>query len=88
VQRFFVKVYSPDRAAVRRLQSYDFDFFQPTVRETGDKRFQIEGLLNLKEIERLVLDGYQVLVEEESSKRARGPRRTIEFKEWLAARRK
>lgn len=86
--RFFVKVYAPNRSKLRALQSYHLDLFQPTVMELPNKRYSIDGLLHLDEIQRLVLNGYQVLVEEESSKRLRGPREMIEFKQWLSARKK
>lgn len=86
--RFFVKVYAPDRSKLRALQSYGFDLFHPTVMELRNKHYSIDGLLRLDEIQRLVLNGYQVLVEEESSKRARGPKEAVEFDQWLAARKK
>jgi hypothetical protein len=85
---FFVKVYARDRSKLRALQTYGFDLFQPTVMQMQDKRYSIDGLLQLDEIQRLVLNGYQVLVEEESSKRARGPREVVEFDQWRAARKK
>jgi hypothetical protein len=43
----------------------------------------IEGLLTLDQIERLVVDGYRVLVEEDADRRARGRAETVEFAEWL-----
>ncbi len=43
----------------------------------------VEGLLTLPEVERLVLDGYRVTLEEEASRRARGRLEVIEFDEWL-----
>lgn len=54
--RFFVKVYAPDRSKLRALQSYGFDLFQPTVAEMPDKSYSIDGLLQLEEIQRLVLN--------------------------------
>jgi hypothetical protein len=43
----------------------------------------IDGLLTIEEIERLVVDGYRVLVNEDADKRARARTETIEFQEWL-----
>ena len=80
--KFFVTVIAPNRRALAGLSNYEFDLFQPTAREK-DKQLSIEGLLTLEEVGRLVEDGYQVLVEEESSKRARARAETTEFRDWL-----
>lgn len=82
-QRFFVTVQAPTRRALLELAKYDLDLFQPTVKVTQENRFTIEGLLTLDEVGRLVEDGYQVLVEEEASKRARARSETIEFQDWI-----
>lgn len=88
MNRFFVKVHAPTKAKVRALQSYDLDLFQSTVTQLPDGRYAISGLLTLDKVRRLVLDGYQVVVEEESTRRSRGPREVVEFEEWFAARSK
>ena len=86
MNRYFVKVIAPDAVSLRRLQKFDFDLFHPTARQTEDKRATIDGLLTMEQIEKLVLAGYQVLVEEESSKRAHGQREILTFEEWRAER--
>jgi hypothetical protein len=43
----------------------------------------IEGLLTLDQIERLVVDGFRVLIDEDADRRARARTETIEFSEWL-----
>jgi hypothetical protein len=86
MQRFFVKVYAKDARSLRGLQKHDLDLFQSTAKQTEDNRTVIDGLLTLKEIEKLVLDGYQVLVEEEASRRAHGQREIMTFEEWLQER--
>jgi hypothetical protein len=86
MNRFFVKILAADAVALRRLQKFDFDLFRPTARVTKDKRATIEGLLTMDQIEKLVLDGYQVLVEEEVSKRAHGRRQILTLEEWRAER--
>jgi hypothetical protein len=80
--KFFVTVIAPDRRALAALSSYEFDLFHPTAQEKQEQ-FSIEGLLALEQVGRLVEDGYQVLVEEESSKRARARTETAEFRDWL-----
>jgi len=84
MNRFFVKVIAADRTSLRRLQRFDFDLFQATSRQTQDKRATIDGLLTMDEIEKLVLAGYQVLVEEESSKRAHGQSEVMTLEQWRA----
>ena len=117
MKRFFVRVFAPDRQALRALQAYDLDLFRGTsvatraalrarapdgqnvrinregeaVPETAFERQaevlldapSIEGLLTLDQIERLVVDGYRVLVDEDADRRARGRSETIEFAEGL-----
>ena len=86
MNRFFVRVFAANPLALRRLQKFDFDLFQPTARQTEDKRASIDGLLTMEEIEKLVLDGYQVLIEEEASRRAHGQKETMTVEEWRAER--
>ena len=84
--RFFVTVFAPGKNRLAELQQFDFDLFHPTARAT-DLEATIEGLLTMQEVEQLVRRGYRVLVEEESSKRARA-HETIEVGRWLEERRK
>jgi hypothetical protein len=84
--RFFVKVFAAGKRQLLELQKFDVDLFQPTARAT-EAEAVIEGLLTMDEVERLVKAGYRVLVEEESSKRARA-RDVIELGHWLQERRK
>ena len=83
VNRYFVTIIAPDRRTLSRLQEYDFDLFQPTSKTNERKEFTIEGLLTLEQVGRLVEDEYRVIVEEESSKRARAKSGGIEFEEWI-----
>ncbi len=86
-RRFFVTVIAPTKRALLNLQAYEMDLFQPTsksVEHKGVKEFRIDGLLTLAEVERLVDGGYQVLVQEDSAKRARAHLEVAEFRDWLA----
>lgn len=85
-RRYFVTVYVSGRAQVGRVMRYGLDLFEESVREDGD-RVAVDGLLTLAEAGRLVDDGHQVLLVEESSRRARAHLDTSEFEEWLRDRR-
>lgn len=82
-RRYFVTVKADSRRALRNLSEEDLDLFQATAKEADDGTYSIEGLLTLEQVARLVEADYQVLVQEESSKRARAGRETIEFTQWL-----
>jgi hypothetical protein len=82
-RKFFVTIIAPDKRVLLKLQEYDLDIFQATSRVNERKQFIVEGLLTLEDVGRLVEDGYQVLVEEESSKRARAAREIVQFEEWI-----
>lgn len=84
-RRFFVTVIAPDAGALLELRAFDLDVFQATARLTPEKQAEIEGLLSLDEIGRLVEAGYRVLVEEEMQKRARARTESVGFREWLQA---
>lgn len=84
--RFFVKVYASGGSELARLQEFDLDLFHPTARVEAETAV-IEGLVTLTDVERLVRSGYRVLVEEESSKRARA-RDVVQLEQWLKERRK
>jgi hypothetical protein len=86
-RRYFVTVYVPGRAQLARAMRYGLDLFEESVREDAG-RVAVDGLLTLDEAGRLVDDGYQVLLVEESSKRARANVDTSEFEEWLNDRRR
>lgn len=85
-ERFFVKVFASSKADLLQLQKFDLDLFHPTAR-AGEGEAVIEGLMTMSEVEQLVRSGYRVLVEEESSRRARA-RDVAELGQWLEARRK
>jgi hypothetical protein len=78
-----VTVYVSGPATVGRVLRYGFDLFGEAVRLDGD-RVAVDGLLTLAEAGRLVDDGYQVLLLEEASKRARAHIEISEFEDWLA----
>jgi len=82
-QRFFVTVMAPSRRALVNLGRYGFDLFQPTAKTTRENQFEIEGLLTLEEVGRLVEDAYRVLIEQESSKRARSQQQVADLQDWL-----
>lgn len=81
--RFFVTIMTSGERPVLKLQEYGFDLFRPTARVNEKKEFTIEGLLTMEQVGRLVEDGYRVVVEEDSSKRARAKSGGIGFEEWL-----
>ena len=83
VRRFFVTVLAPSKHALVSLKEYNLDLFQVTAKVTEQNEFAIDGLLNLEEIGRLVEEGYRVLVNEESSKRARARTEVAEFQQWI-----
>jgi len=80
---FFVTVIAPTRRSLLKLREYGLDLFRPTAKVTERKEYTIDGLLTLEQVEHLVIDGYQVLVKEESSQKARGRTETVDFKEWI-----
>ena len=81
-RRYFVTVLASDSRSLSELGGHGLDLFQATARRSAEGGSAIEGLVTMEEVERLVDAGYQVLVEEESSKRARATE-TVEFDEWL-----
>ena len=83
VRRFFVTVLAPSKHALVSLKEYNLDLFQVTAKVTEQNEFAIDGLLNLEEIGRLVEEGYRVVVNEESSKRARARTEVTEFQQWI-----
>jgi hypothetical protein len=83
-KRFFVTIVSTKKQKVRFLKHYDYDLFREALKSKKDKEFTIEGMLTLAQIERLVEDGYKVMINEEASTRARGRPQVIDFKTWLS----
>jgi hypothetical protein len=77
--RFFVKVFARDREHHRRLFEYHLDLFAGGDDERG--RPTIDGLMTIKDVARLVEDGYQVLVTETDSPREKLV--SVGFDEWL-----
>ena len=82
-RKYFATVIASSKRALLDLQKHDLDLFQPTSKINDRKEFVIEGLLTLDDVAKLVESGYQVLVKEESSKRARANREIVEFQQWI-----
>jgi|GEM_PF-4510547 len=77
--RFFVTISARDEQQFRRLLDYDLDLF---ASRQADEAYAVDGLIGLDEVQRLVEDGYQVLVaESEAPKVERG--RPARADEWL-----
>ena len=82
-KRFFVTVVAPSQEALLKLREYDLDVFAATSHATEGGEFAIDGLLELEDIGRLVEDGYRVVVNHESSAKARAVTEQQDFEEWL-----
>jgi len=81
-KRYFVTIIARDRESFLGLHDYDLDLVYGSARARDRKQPTIEALLTMEEVARLVEDGYRVMVEEESSKRAR-VRQIVGFDRWL-----
>jgi hypothetical protein len=82
-RRFFCTIYARDRNHLIELGQLDFDVFRPTARLTERHEHAIEGLLTLDQVAKLVENGYRVLVEEDSSKRARASELIMSAEDWI-----
>ena len=82
MKRYFVTVRAPSRQAMVDLAGFHLDLFQATAQALEDAGGEIQGLLTLDEIGRLVDAGYQVTVEAPDLARARA-HETSTFAEWL-----
>ena len=85
-EKYFVQVGASSKEALAKLQTYDFDLFRHTAKQTPEKAYKIDGLLTVEQAERLVKDGYTVLVQQESTMGAQDASEVIELKDWLAER--
>jgi hypothetical protein len=84
VDRYFVEILVPDRAALHRLQGQGLDLFRHSAGPHA-AGLVIEGLLTLEEVGAVVSAGAQVLVREHASRRSRAHQETTTFEAWLAA---
>ncbi|MGK7894229.1 MAG: M14 family metallopeptidase [Xenococcus sp. (in: cyanobacteria)] len=83
-QKYFVTIYSPNKYQILALGDYNLDLFRQTAKVADNGNYVIEGLLTLDEIAQLVKSGYQILVREEVSTRARAPLKVRSFQEYIA----
>lgn len=81
--RYFVTIFAPDSESALRLPDYGVDLVHGSARRIDDKGSSVEALVTLDEVSRLVDGGYRVLVEEESSKRARATSQVVGLERWL-----
>jgi hypothetical protein len=82
--RFFVTIKAIEKSSFMKLQEYDFDLFQPTSKFSEQhKGFIVDGLLSLKQIGRLVSDGYEVIVKKYAPKVGLPKSEIMSFNEWM-----
>jgi hypothetical protein len=81
--RYFVIIHAADARALRGLAGFDLDLFQATAR-SSEQDFNIQGLVTLDDVGRLVDAGYRVTVEAPEHVRARATQ-TASLGEWLGA---
>jgi murein tripeptide amidase MpaA len=84
-QTFFATVTAPSKPTLSGLHKFGLDLFPQTAKRTRQNQYSIDGLLTLAQVGELTEAGYQVLVKEESSQRARASREIAEFPEWIQA---
>ena len=85
-ESYFVQVGASSKQALAKLHAYDFDLFRHTARQTSKNEFTIDGLLTAEQIQRLVKDGYTVLMQQDSAVDAEDTNKVIELPEWLEER--
>ena len=80
--RFFVQIIAKNKQQLMDLQKFELDLFQSTGKSIEDKKFSIDGLITLEDVNKLVQNGYKVMVKKESMKRTPAIDETITFEEW------
>jgi hypothetical protein len=86
VTKYFIVAFAKNVEELRKLPEFDLDLFASTAkpsRAIEEFGFQIDGLLTVPEIKKLVDSGYRVLIEDPLKKRARAQAGTLSFKQWL-----
>jgi len=86
-EKYFVQVRAASKEELTKLQTYDLDLFRHTAKRTPDKTYKIDGLLTAEQAERLVKDGYTVLMQPESYLGTQDASAVVELEDWLAERR-
>jgi murein tripeptide amidase MpaA len=82
VTKYFVEVIASNKQQLINLQKFELDLFQPTAKSINDKEFKIDGLISLDDINKLVENGYKVVVKNESTKKTPAVQETTSFQEW------
>ena len=81
-ERFFVQIIAKNKQELMNLQKFELDLFQSTAKSIEDNKFIIDGLITLEDVNKLVQNGYRVLVKKESMKRTPALDETMSFEEW------
>ena len=82
VTKYFVEVIASNKQQLINLQKFELDLFQPTAKSIGAKEFKIDGLISLDDINKLVENGYKVVIKSESMKKTPAVQETTSFQEW------
>ena len=80
--RFFVEIIAKSKQQLMDLQKFELDLFQSTAKSSEDKKFSIDGLITLEDVNKLVQNGYRVLIKKESMKRTPAIDETMSFEQW------
>jgi hypothetical protein len=86
VSKYFIVAFAKNLDDLRKLPEFELDLFASTAkpsRALSEFGFQIDGLLTVPEIKKLVGAGYRILIEDPVKKRARAQVGTLSFKQWL-----
>ena len=82
VTKYFVEVIASNKQQLINLQKFELDLFQPTAKSIDGKEFKIDGLISLDDINKLVENGYKVVIKGESMKKTPAVQETTSFQEW------
>ncbi|MGB9168987.1 MAG: M14 family zinc carboxypeptidase [Nitrososphaeraceae archaeon] len=80
--RFFVQIIAKNKQQLMDLQKFELDLFQSTGKSIEDRKFSIDGLITLEDVNKLVQNGYRVMVKKESMKRTPALDEIMSFEEW------
>lgn len=80
-ERYFVTIRCGSLEGLAEVRSLGLDLFGTTAQARDD--VTIDGLLSLDDVARVVARGYEVVVHEEASRRARAHEQSTDAVAWL-----
>lgn len=87
-RKFMATIYATSRKMILKLSEFDLDISRGTTHMNTDQNFSVDGFLTLSQTEKIIDNGYHVLLKEDAVNKFKAADQVVTFSQWIGHTRK